>query len=143
RSIAPEAMALLMRHNWPGNVRELRNAIQSAVLMATGPILLPEHLPETLHSPPHPADSDDGSGAPSDWEQMVASDLREGRSGIYGRATEKMERFLLTRVLLHTNGHQTRAAELLGITRGSLRHKLRTLGMQASQVGDDEADEDV
>ena len=49
-----------------------------------------------------------------------------------------MERSLLTRVLQHTGGHQTKAAELLGITRGSLRHKLRALGVQADHVGDDD-----
>src|SRR5205085_838497 len=118
---------LWTRHNWPGNIRELRSAIQSSVLMTTGPILLPEHLPETVTRQRSPAVSDSATGAPADWEQMVADDLREGRTGIYARAVEKMERFLLTKVLQATNGHQTRASELLGITRGSLRHKLRTL----------------
>ena len=41
-----------------------------------------------------------------------------------------MERSLLTRVLRHTGGNQVQAAKLLGITRGSLRTKIRTLGIQ-------------
>ena len=49
-----------------------------------------------------------------------------------------MERFLLTRVLRHTKGHQTQAAQILGVTRGSLRNKLRALGLQADQLGDEE-----
>jgi two-component system nitrogen regulation response regulator GlnG len=139
RSVSNEAMALLQQYPWPGNVREVENTMQSAVLMATGPILLPEHLPETVREPrlTPPA----AGGAPQDWEQLIDDDLHAGRSGIYAKALEKMERFLLTRVLQHTNGHQTRAAELLGITRGSLRHKLRALGMQADQVGDGGDDE--
>jgi DNA-binding protein Fis len=43
---------------------------------------------------------------------------------------ERVERALLVRVLGHTGGNQSRAAELLGITRGSLRFKLRSLGLQ-------------
>jgi two-component system nitrogen regulation response regulator GlnG len=140
RSISDEAMPLLRQYPWPGNVRELENAMQSAVLMATGPVLLPEHLPETIREP-RMAETATGSGVPGDWEQMIDEDLNQGRTGVYAKALERMERFLLTRVLQHTGGHQTRAAELLGITRGSLRHKLRALGMQADQVGDPSDDE--
>ena len=45
-----------------------------------------------------------------------------------------MERSLLTRVLRHTGGNQVQAAKLLGITRGSLRTKIRTLGIQIESV---------
>ncbi len=40
-----------------------------------------------------------------------------------------VERILLTRVLRHTQGHQNQASELLGISRGTFRHRMRTLGM--------------
>jgi two-component system nitrogen regulation response regulator GlnG len=54
-----------------------------------------------------------------------------------------MERQLLTRVLDRTGGNQLRAAALLGITRGSLRHKLRALGLtiECGVNADDDRDE--
>lgn len=46
--ISLEALALLESYYWPGNVRELKNAIERAVIMAQGPVIRPEHLPEEL-----------------------------------------------------------------------------------------------
>jgi two-component system nitrogen regulation response regulator GlnG len=45
-----------------------------------------------------------------------------------------LERYLLTRVLRETQGNQSKAARRLGITRGSLRNKMRDLGIQVGQV---------
>src|SRR5690349_20212504 len=42
--ISPDALALLQRHDWPGNVRELQHAIERAVILASGPMLLPVHF---------------------------------------------------------------------------------------------------
>jgi two-component system nitrogen regulation response regulator GlnG len=45
-----------------------------------------------------------------------------------------MERYLLTRVLRETGGNQSLAAKILGITRGSLRNKIRALGLSIDHV---------
>src|SRR6185436_16681827 len=45
RGIAPDALDRLVGYEWPGNVRELENVIQRAMVMATGGVILPEHLP--------------------------------------------------------------------------------------------------
>ena len=52
-----------------------------------------------------------------------------GPQDLYAESLSVMERSLLTRVLRHTGGNQVQAAKLLGITRGSLRTKIRTLGI--------------
>lgn len=60
RELAPETVALMMHHDWPGNVRELRNAVEHAVIVAKGPVILPSHLPSNLIMPGaanEPADS--------------------------------------------------------------------------------------
>ena len=72
------------------------------------------------------------------WDDFLREGLTRDKPELHARALAQMERGLLTCVLKHTNGHQTRAAELLGITRGSLRHKLRALGIEAEQAGEEE-----
>src|SRR5262249_35034904 len=129
QSVEPSALALLTCYPWPGNVRELQNVLQQALLKAAGPLVLVDHLTRLVRDVPGAADEVEGD---ADWERFVEEGLREEVPGLYGRAVEKLDRMLLTRVLRHTGGHQTRAAELLGITRGSLRHKLRVLGLTAA-----------
>jgi two-component system nitrogen regulation response regulator GlnG len=51
-----------------------------------------------------------------------------------------MEKTLLTKVLQHTGGNQVQAAQILGITRGSLRNKLRDLGIAISRTVASEED---
>jgi len=136
--ISPEVMELLQRYSWPGNVRELQSALQQAILQAAGSIILVEDLPRSLRGPargPVPAGADASEGL--DWEQFITQALHERLPDLYARALERMERTLLARVLRQTSGHQTRASDILGITRGSLRHKLRTLGMKVDQVADE------
>ena len=55
RGFLPETMALLKRYHWPGNVRELENAVERAVSLSHGPLILPEDLPEALRADPEPA----------------------------------------------------------------------------------------
>src|SRR5438132_655715 len=47
-AISPEAMAALESFPWPGNIRQLENVVQQAVLVSSGPELLPEHLPPAV-----------------------------------------------------------------------------------------------
>jgi two-component system nitrogen regulation response regulator GlnG len=141
--VAPEAMALLKRYPWPGNVRELQNVLRQALLLCTGGLVLPEHLPRVVRD--QPAVTEAGAEAGVDgasWDGFLREGLKRDKPELYARALEQMERGLLSCVLRHTNGHQTRAAELLGITRGSLRHKLRALGIEAEQVADGERAEE-
>jgi len=46
--ISPEARAVLARYDWPGNVRELANAVERAIVLGTGELIVPEDLPEAL-----------------------------------------------------------------------------------------------
>ena len=106
--IAPDAMALLRAYRWPGNVRQLGNVIEGSLLVADGPILLPEHLPPTLRAAAEDADSVAAPG-----EHLLP--LRE------------MERLHIHRALIRTGDNLVQAAELLGIHRNTLRDKLRRL----------------
>jgi DNA-binding NtrC family response regulator len=126
KTVAPETMERLRRHTWPGNVRELQSVLKQALLQAAGPILLPEFLPP-LH---RAGDVSDDATLSLDLERYIDARLAEGAEDLYAEAVRRLERILLPRVLRHTNGNQLRAAKMLGITRGSLRTKLRELGLR-------------
>jgi two-component system nitrogen regulation response regulator GlnG len=70
----------------------------------------------------------------SDLRRFIDTRARAGSNDLYAEGLEMFERYLLTRVLQETEGNQSKAAERLGITRGSLRHKIRTLGISIDFV---------
>ncbi len=127
--VAPEAMAALRAYPWPGNVRELQSVLKHSLLQMGGGVLLPDFLPAGVTAP--------GSGtvpaAPGpavfDWDAFVAERIAAGTESLHAQAVEQTEREVLVRVLRHTNGNQLQAARILGITRGSLRTKIRALGI--------------
>lgn len=128
QSISVESLDILTSYHWPGNVRELEAVVRQALLQTTGSVILPEFLPETVRFAPSEVISVNPDNAPSsDLEPFLGQRLRSNSHDIYAEAVEVMERYVLTRVLLHTEGNQSQAAKLLGITRGSLRKKIRSL----------------
>ncbi|MER3424345.1 MAG: two-component system response regulator, partial [Nitrospiraceae bacterium] len=103
RGFVPETMGLLQRYSWPGNVRELENAIERAVSLAHGPLILPEDLPESVR----------------DFKPL--SVIQTGSASTEALITlEEMEKRYLARVLRETGGNKVRAAKILGIDRRTL-----------------------
>src|SRR3954464_5716574 len=129
--IAPEALEVLRRHLWPGNIRELQSVLKQALLRSKGPVLLPDFLPASVRGEEEPAGK---PPAPFDWEAFLDDRLRAGSQDLYAESLAVMERWLVTRVLRHTRGNQLQAAKILGITRGSLRTKIRTLGISIGRT---------
>jgi two-component system nitrogen regulation response regulator GlnG len=138
--VTPEVWAAVRAYPWPGNVRELQSVLKQAILRTSGAVLLPDFLPPTLAggtADPTP------TGRAFDWDQFVADRIAAGSGDLYAETLERMERELLVRVLKHTGGNQLQAAKLLGITRGSLRTKIRGLGIRIGQAvwsDDDQGD---
>ena len=109
KSIAPAAMAHLLEYAWPGNVRELENAIERALVLAEGDVLLPEHFPAEL-----------GQRSGEDASDM----LFDGYS--LKVAQKLMEEKLITKALKETGGNRTQASRLLEISHPSLLSKIKT-----------------
>ena len=130
--VSPEARAALRAYPWPGNIRELQSVAKQSLLQMRGPALLPDFLPEWLREPGRPADAE--PHAAGGWDEFVAAQIASGSERLYAEAIERMEREVLVRVLRHTGGNQLQAAKILGITRGSLRTKLRTLGISIAKA---------
>ncbi len=131
-AISSEAIELMLRYPWPGNIRELQGVIRRALLMATGPVIVPELLPREILS----GSAEEVSNAPHDsgFEAFLSDRDIAGSNNLYAESLEWMERILITRVLNRTEGNQSKAAEMLGITRGSLRNKIRALGLSIGHV---------
>jgi two-component system nitrogen regulation response regulator GlnG len=123
--ISPEALELLIRYDWPGNVRELQSIVRQSVLKATGPVIVPEFLPPEVRGESRTIGASDEDGLPSaDLKAFVNRRLQGNTTDLYAETVEMMERFLFTRVLQETEGNQSRAAEILGITRGKVRDRI-------------------
>jgi two-component system nitrogen regulation response regulator GlnG len=129
RSVAPEVMEFLTRHDWPGNVRELQSAIKYALVHAAGEVLTADCLPENLRQETSAARTPVPEGGPLDLATLVANLLRGGELDIYRKVSLVVDRVVLDAVLRHVKGNQVQASELLGISRTTLRAKLRSLDL--------------
>jgi two-component system, NtrC family, nitrogen regulation response regulator GlnG len=132
RGFAPEALERLQSYSWPGNVRELQGVVKQSMLNASGHLVLPEFLPEQFQES---AQTPPLSAVPESLELSSFIESRlNGPPGLHAEVIASVERLLFERVLRHTHGNQTQASELLGLSRPTLRHKLRTLGLSADRA---------
>jgi len=105
--ITPPALECLERHPWPGNVRELRNAVERAVIVSGAEEIRPEHLPDEI--------AETGPGV-----RPAGSDGSPRRLSL-----SEAELDHVRRVLDACGGNKSEAARVLGISRTTLREKLR------------------
>ncbi len=119
RRFSNDAMRVLMTHTWPGNVRELENAVEHALTMGRGEILLPEDLPVSVTAPERDIVSE------ATLDDLTLADL---------------ERRYIIRVLEKMGGHQLKTARVLGIDRRTLYRRLRQYGRAS---GDETEEEDL
>jgi len=123
RSLSPEALDLLNRHNWPGNVRELQNEIRRAMALSDGAVLGTELLsPRILHAVQAPPSGTAAPGAPEDAPQATSGQLKHH--------LERIEAQLIKDAMLRHKGNKTHVADELGLTRVGLRMKLMRLGLE-------------
>jgi two-component system nitrogen regulation response regulator GlnG len=141
RGISPEAMERLRNYPWPGNIRELQSVLKRALLRSTGPVLVPAFLPELAPRQADEPAAEIGAGSP--LEALIARRLRDGSQELYEEARQELDRFLLPLVLRTTGGNQLQAARVLGITRRTLRVRLRVLGLAVRMSVEGEEDDTI
>ncbi len=134
--IAAETTEALGRYAWPGNLRELQSVLKQALLRSRGASLLPSDLPPQLRTDSRAAANGRVGPAEPDgaWDAFLRERVRDGSRDLYGESVEFVERLLIPLVLSQTGGNQSRAARILGITRGYLRSKIRSLGLVIEPV---------
>jgi two-component system response regulator AtoC len=113
KQLTPEARRVLAEYSWPGNIRELRHWLESAVLLSEDEIGV-EHLPQPAGVGRHP-----GVAAQPGPRGEVAVDFTQG-----GISLENVERRLIDKALEATGGNVSKAAELLGLSRDTLRYRI-------------------
>jgi DNA-binding NtrC family response regulator len=109
REISTSTFALLMRYDWPGNVRELESVVEHAVLFATGDKLMPEDLPEQLHT-----------SQTGDFRCVIPPYF----------TMEEIEREAIAQTLERTGGNVKRTAEILNYHRPRLYRKMKSFGLR-------------
>ncbi len=109
KGFSRESENLLLSYSWPGNVRELRNVVERAMILEKSPWIEPSAL--VLNEL-----GMDPTGAGGSMSQASEAPIVP---------LEEMERQLVTRAMAATGDNQTRAAELLGVTRDQLRYRLK------------------
>lgn len=107
KQISEQALELLRCHNWPGNVRELLHAVEAALVLCEGSIVLPEHLPAALRNAKPIAQTNSSTTA------SFPSTLQEA------------ERAHIQSALEACKGHRGNTARMLGISERNLYRKLR------------------
>ncbi len=129
REMSAAARDLLLSYPWPGNVRELSHVIERAVLWSRGPTLDIEHL--ALTSPTGVGSADHGasraSGSPGGEPGAAPAAAALPPPGV---DLAQWEKSVIERALREAGGNQTKAAQRLGISRDTLRYRLKKFGLQ-------------
>jgi PAS domain S-box-containing protein len=120
-TITEQAMKALRAYAWPGNVRELRNVLERAVILGRGKEIGPAQLglPQVC-TPVDDSGSSFTVGFPPE--------------GSVNEVTQNVKRFLVKKALRQSNGRRNRAAKILGISRDSLKHYMKTLGIEDEET---------
>ena len=120
---------------WPGNVRQLENTCRWITVMASGREVLVDDLPPELLNQPHTGTSD------NNWEQNLRTwadqQLTRGVSNLLDQAVPAFERVMIETALKHSGGRRRDAALLLGWGRNTLTRKIKELGMNVGDAGDE------
>ena len=135
RKLSRELMNTLLRYPWQGNVRELENAVERAVVLATGEEFAEELLPMQIRMFAQQGrdkvvtESLESLARKLSEQAIEEHGMRDGE--IYSLVINEVEKQLITRALERNNGVKTRSADFLGINRNTLNKKVKDLDIAA------------
>ena len=121
-TLSTEAITALEEHDWPGNIRELKSAIERAVVLCGGASIRREHF--NLRSPLRRGSETRAAGNPLLTEPRVSTPSPEPMLPSLREEHAALEERRIRETLARVGGNQTKAAELLGISRRTLVTRL-------------------
>ena len=127
KGISEELRSFFLEYEWEGNVRELKHVIESMISMTKVDILQFSELPVYLHVKMNGSGKTFDSAA--DSEDSIVTELKNGGYDLRS-VVEQVERDLILKVLSKTKGNKTKAGEILGIPRQTLKYKMSKLGIE-------------
>jgi two-component system response regulator AtoC len=127
-SLSPDVVEVFRRYDWPGNVRELRNVIERTLILEDTDAITTEYLTGGLVGQPLRG-AGNGSG---NTEKLVEQFVLPSE----GISLDDAELAFVRQAIERSGGNQTRAAELLGISRDQLRYRLKKLDEAKSLTAD-------
>lgn len=107
--LSPETIVLLQAHEWTGNVRELTNALEHAVILSDGDVILPEHLPNSVTR-----------------GHVVVDKIEKAAPNFVSKTLREIEMDVIYQVLNKHQGDKVKAANELGIALKTLYNKLNS-----------------
>jgi DNA-binding NtrC family response regulator len=112
KPVGREVMETLIKYDWPGNVRELKNVVERAMLLDAEEEILIDHLPPEIYQ------SSNGEKSNEKTAHLLTS--------FFPMTLREVERIQIEKTLEQTKGNKSKAAGILGISRQTLREKLKT-----------------
>ena len=131
QGINSEVAGVFRRYAWPGNVRELRNVIERVMILEDADLITTAYLPRGLG----PGDRGAEAGAHVSESALGATEPHTFRLPPDGLVLDDLEMSLVRQAHERSGGNQTRAAELLGISRDQLRYRLKKLEEASPDAG--------
>jgi PAS domain S-box-containing protein len=126
RGLSHAAAGMLLSHDWPGNVRELRNVIERAMVLEEADWIQASNLQIASDSGKPPLLMLEELQPPMESQAAASAGSEEP----FGISLEEAEKNLVKKALERAGGNQTRAAVLLGVTRDTLRYKMKKFNLR-------------
>jgi Nif-specific regulatory protein len=128
--ISREVLDTLMNYSWPGNVRELESCIERAVVLSQSGTIGLNLLPINMRTMGRKASAAD-MGEPEEVIQRLVKSIRRSgtRHNLHQRIISRVEKALIQQVLESNDYTQIKAAEELGLSRNTVRRKIKELGI--------------
>ena len=130
KGITDELRDFFLKYEWEGNVRELKHVIESMITMSTSDVLDMKDIPVYL-SGKQKDQKHSKTSAPS-GDSSIVIDLEQDDLSLK-ETVQRVEKELITRVLGQCRGNKTKAGEILGIPRQTLKYKMDKLGITDSE----------
>ncbi len=118
--LEPKALRLILEYPWPGNVRELRNVLEHALILSGGTRIAANHLRSLRRGDPsHPISANGLSF-------VIRLDEELGMP----RVLREAKHWMIDRTLKRFEGNLEQASRALGLSRDSLKHHMKALGIR-------------